>query len=96
MTERIKPLHDQVLLHRHGKPELSPGGLHLPKKRAHDPYEQATVLAVGPGRHQRPPEVAVGDVVLIPMLGGGMSFRDIDGRDLAILRERDIMAVVES
>ncbi len=93
---RVRPLHDRVLVRRLEEKEQIRGGIIIPDTAKEKPHE-AEVIAVGPGKveedgKRRPMDVRAGDRVLI----GKYSGTDIklDGEDLVILREDDIMAVV--
>lgn len=93
----IKPLYDRVVVRRIEAETTTRGGIVLPSAATEKP-NQGEVLAVGPGAlldngETRPLTVAVGDRVLF----GKYTSSDcqIDGEELLIIRESDILAVVE-
>jgi chaperonin GroES len=94
---RIRPLHDRIVVSRIAEEEKTKGGIIIPDTAKEKPVE-GKVLAVGNGRtledgSRRKPDVKVGDRVLFAKYGG--SEVKIDGEDLLILREDDILGVVE-
>ena len=93
---KFRPLHDRVLVRRVEADERSAGGIIIPDTVKEKPM-QGEVLAVGPGaRDERgqivPLDVKVGDRVLFGKWSG--TEVRIDGEDLAIMKESDIMGVV--
>ncbi len=93
----IKPLHDHVIVSRLESEEKTPGGIIIPDTAKEKPQE-GKVLAVGPGRlgkegNRITPEVKEGDKVLFTKWGG--TEVKIDGRELMIMKEDDILAVLE-
>ncbi|MGB4295200.1 MAG: co-chaperone GroES [Smithellaceae bacterium] len=93
----IKPLHDHVIVSRLESGEKTPGGIIIPDTAKEKPQE-GKVLAVGPGRlgkegNRITPEVKEGDKVLFTKWGG--TEVKIDGRELMIMKEDDILAVLE-
>lgn len=94
---KIHPLHDRILLKRIAEPARSTGGLFIPDTSKEKPLE-AFVVAIGNGRILEggatlPVSVKVGDQVLIAKFSG--SDVKLDGVDHIILREDEILAVVE-
>ncbi|HOZ62419.1 MAG TPA: co-chaperone GroES [Smithellaceae bacterium] len=94
---KIKPLHDHVIVSRLESEEKTPGGIIIPDTAKEKPQE-GKVLAVGPGRlgkegNRITPEVKEGDKVLFTKWGG--TEVKIDGRELMIMKEDDILAVLE-
>jgi chaperonin GroES len=90
-------LHDRVLVRRLEEDERTSGGIIVPDTAKEKPM-QGEVLAVGPGaRNERgeivPLDVRVGDKVLFGKWSG--SEVKIDGEELAIMKESDIMGVIE-
>ena len=91
------PLHDRVLVRRIDSDEKTAGGIIIPDTAQEKPSE-GEVLATGPGaRDDRgeiiPLDVQVGDRVLFGKWSG--TEVKIDGEDLAIMKESDIMGVIE-
>ena len=95
---RFRPLHDRVLVRRIEEDEKTSGGIIIPDTAKEKPME-GEVLAVGPGaRDERgqviPLDVKVGDRILFGKYAG--SDVRIDGEELLILRESDIMGIIET
>ncbi len=93
----IRPLHDRILAKRLQEQEKTAGGLFIPDTAKEKPLE-AEVVAVGSGKvtddgKVRPLEVKKGDKVLIGKYSG--SEVKLDGEEHIILREDDILAVIE-
>ena len=96
--QTARPLSDRVLICLDPATELSPGGILIPTT-VEDMQNKGLVIAVGPGRlldsgERVPVEVDVGDHVLF----GKYSGRDVQGPDnpeVLIMREEDILAVLE-
>jgi len=93
---KIRPLHDRVIVKRVEEETKTPGGIVLPGSAAEKP-SQGVILAVGTGKHLengdiRPLEVKVGDKVLFGKYSGNEV--KIDGEELIVMREDDIMGVV--
>ncbi len=100
MSVNLKPLGDRVIVRPPGGrgPDLRRGQLILPDTAREKP-QQGKVLAVGPGRRDEegkriPMEVKVGDVVVYAKYSG-TTFKTRDGKELLILKESDILAIVE-
>ncbi len=94
----IRPLHDRIIVKRLQELEKTAGGLYIPDTAKEKPVE-AKVVAVGSGKiledgTVRKPDVKAGDKVLFAKYSG--SEVKIDGEEHLILREDDILAVVES
>ena len=94
---RIRPLQDRIVVSRIAEQEKTKGGIIIPDTAKEKPVE-GKVLAVGNGRiledgSIRKLDVKVGDRVLFNKYGG--TEVKIDGEDLLILREDDILGVVE-
>ena len=93
----IRPLHDRVLVKRLESEDKTSGGLFIPDTAKEKPIE-ARVVAVGTGKvlddgTVRKPELKAGDRVLFAKYSG--SEVKIDGEEHLIMREDDILAVVE-
>jgi chaperonin GroES len=94
---KIKPLYDRILVKRLEEQEKTAGGLYIPDTAKEKPLE-ALVVAVGAGKVQedgtlRKLEVKAGDKVLFSKYSG--SDIKIDGTEHLILREDDVLAVIE-
>ena len=95
---KIRPLHDRVIVERVENERMSAGGIVIPDNAAEKPI-QGKIKAVGKGKileggDVRPLDVKVGDLVLF----GKYSGTDVrlEGEDLLVMREEDIMAVIET
>jgi len=94
----IRPLQDRLLVKRVEKEEMTKGGIIIPDTAKEKPQE-ATVVAVGNGKSLddgsvRPLEVKVGDTILFSKYGG--TEVKIDGEEHLILREDDVIGIVEN
>jgi chaperonin GroES len=93
---RFKPLHDRVVVKRSEEEQKTKGGIIIPDTAQEKPM-QGEVLAVGPGtRNEKgeltPMGVAVGDRVLFGKWSG--TEVKLDGEDLLIMKESDLMGVI--
>ncbi len=93
----IKPLHDRVLVRRSEEETKTAGGIIIPDTAKEKPM-QAEVLAIGSGTRDDagrlvPMDVSVGDTVLFTKWAG--TEVKIDGEELLIMKESDIIAIVE-
>jgi len=93
----IRPLHDRVVVRRMEEERTSPGGIVLPDAATEKP-SQGEIIAVGNGRtldngEVRALDVKVGDKVLFGKYSG--TEIKIAGEEVLVMREEDIMAVVE-
>ena len=93
----IRPLHDRVIVKRLDEEKTTPGGIVIPDSAAEKPV-QGEVFAVGNGKildngEVRALAVKKGDRVLFGKYGG--TEVKIDGKEYLVLREDDIMGVVE-
>ena len=94
---KIRPLHDRVIVKRLEEERKTASGIVLPENAAEKP-DQGEVLAVGDGKigddgKVRPLAVKVGDKVLFGKYSGQTV--KVDGEELLVMREEDIMAVVQ-
>lgn len=92
----IRPLHDRVIVKRVEEETTSAGGIVLPGSAAEKP-SQGKVLAIGSGKpldngQVRPMDVKVGDKILFGKYAGNEV--KVDGEDLIVMREEDIMAIL--
>ena len=88
---QITPLHDRVVIEPASAEEKTAGGIIIPDTAKEKP-QRGTVIAAGPGRKDEPVTVKKGDTVLYGKYSG-TEIR-IDGQDLLILREGDILAIL--
>src|SRR5215218_7406678 len=94
---KFRPLHDRVVVRRIDAEEKTKGGIIIPDTAKEKPQE-GEVIAVGPGARDESgkvvaPDVKAGDRVLFGKWSG--TEVRIDGQDLLIMKESDIMGVVE-
>ncbi len=94
---KIRPLHDRVVIRRTEEERTSPGGIVIPDAAAEKPIK-GEVLAVGNGKLRengdiRPLDLKVGDQVLFGKYSG--TEVKVDGEEVLVMREDDIMAVIE-
>ncbi|RTZ74677.1 MAG: co-chaperone GroES [Gammaproteobacteria bacterium] len=94
---KIRPLHDRVVIRRTEEEHTTPGGIVLPDSATEKPI-QGEVVAAGNGKilengDVRPLDVKVGDKVLFGKYAG--TEVKIDGEELLVMREDDIMGVIE-
>ena len=94
---KIRPLHDRVVIRRMEEERTSAGGIVIPDSATEKPI-RGEVIAVGKGKilengEQRPLDVKVGDRVLFGKYSG--TEVKVDGEDLLVMREDDIMGVIE-
>ena len=94
---KFRPLHDRVVVRRVKSEEKSAGGIIIPDTAQEKPQE-GEIIAVGPGGRDEsgkltPIDVKVGDRVLFGKWSG--TEVKIDGEDLLIMKESDVMGVLE-
>ena len=94
---KLRPLHDRVIIKRLDNETKTASGLVIPETAAEKP-DQGEILAVGTGKKDEsgkviPLDVKVGDRVLFGKYAGQTV--KVDGDDLLVMREEDIMAVVQ-
>jgi chaperonin GroES len=94
---KIRPLHDRILVKRLEEERTSAGGIIIPDTATEKPI-QGKVIAVGNCKiledgSVRKLDVKVGDKVLFGKYGG--TEVKVDGEELLVMREDDIMAVIE-
>ena len=94
---KIRPLHDRVIVKRKEEERTTPGGIVIPDTAAEKPI-RGEVIAVGNGRilengEIRPLDIKVGDEVLFGKYSGTEVV--VEGEELLVLREEDIMGVIE-
>ncbi len=94
---KFRPLHDRVVVRRVKEEEKSKGGIIIPDNAKEKPQE-GEVIAVGPGERNEdgerlPLDVKAGDRILFGKWSG--TEVPIDGEELLIMKESDIMGVIE-
>ena len=95
---KIRPLHDRILVKRLEEERTSSGGIIIPDTATEKPV-QGKVVAVGKGKiledgSVRALDVKVGDKILFGKYSG--TEVKVDGDELVVMREEDVMAVIES
>jgi chaperonin GroES len=97
-TMKLRPLHDRVVIRRSEEESKTAGGIVLPGSAAEKP-NRGEVVAVGTGRildngEVRALAVKVGDKVVFGPYSGSNTVK-VDGEDLLVMAENEILAVVE-
>lgn len=97
MSINLKPLGDRLVVEPQEREQTTASGLVLPETAKEKP-QQGEVIAVGPGRRDEDGDriqmdVAMGDIVLYAKYGG--TEIKLDDRKLLILKESDVLAIVE-
>ena len=98
MASSIRPLHDRVVAKRLEEDQTTPGGIVIPDAAKEKPVK-GEVVAIGNGKpldtgEVRKLEVKVGDKVLFGKYAGNEI--KLDGTDFLVLREEDVIAVLET
>jgi len=94
----LRPLHDRILVRRLEEEEKTAGGIIIPDTAKEKPSE-GEIVAVGSGIRAEdgtitPLDVKAGDTVLFGKYGG--TDVSVDGEDLIILRESDVLGIIEA
>jgi chaperonin GroES len=94
---KIRPLHDRVMVKREEEERKSPGGIVIPDTAAEKPV-RGKIIAVGKGKilengNVRPLDLKVGDKILFGKYSG--TEVKVDGDELLVMREEDVVAVIE-
>src|SRR6202521_5094390 len=94
---KIRPLHDRVIVKREEEERKSPGGIVITDTATEKPIF-GKVIAVGKGKilesgEVRPLDVKVGDKILFGKYSG--TEVKMEGEDLVVMREEDVMAIIE-
>ena len=94
---KFRPLHDRVVVRRIEEDERTPGGIIIPDTAKEKP-QQGEVIAAGPGARDekgvvQPLDVKAGDRILFGKWSG--TEVKIDGEELLIMKESDILGVLE-
>ena len=97
MAKKIRPLHDRILVKRLEEQEVKKGGIIIPDTAKEKPQE-GKVVAVGNGKvgddgKKIPLDVKAGDKILFGKYSG--SEVKIDDKEYLILREEDVLAILE-
>ena len=95
---KFRPLHDRVVVRRIDEEEKSAGGIIIPDTAKEKP-SQGKIVAVGSGARNEngeitPLDVRVGDTILFGKWSGAEI--KIDGEDLLIMKESDVMGILEA
>ena len=95
---KLRPLHDRVIIRRMEEERTTPGGIVIPDSAAEKPIK-GEVVAVGNGRFLengdiRALDIQAGDKVLFGKYSG--TEVKVEGEDLLVMKEDDVMAVIES
>ena len=95
---KLRPLGDRVIVRRNDEEETTECGIVIPGSAAEKP-SQGEVLAVGPGRtldngEIQAPSVKKGDVVVFGQYAGSNTVK-VDGDELVVLNENEILGVLE-
>ncbi len=95
---KLRPLHDRVIVKRMEEERMSAGGIVIPDSATEKPI-RGEVLAVGNGKilengDKRELDIKVGDKILFGKYSG--TEVKVEGEELLVMREEDIMAVIES
>jgi len=94
---KLRPLHDRIIVKRLDQETKTASGIVIPDAAAEKP-DQGEVMAIGTGKiledgKVRPLDVKVGDLVLFGKYAGQTV--KVDGTELLVMREDDIMAIVQ-
>jgi|SRR5690348_2436135 chaperonin GroES len=97
ISMKLRPLHDRVIIKRLEAETKSAGGIVIPDAAAEKPIK-GEVIAVGTGKilddgKVRPMAVKAGDTVLFGKYSG--TEVKVDGEELLVMREEDLVAVIE-
>jgi chaperonin GroES len=94
---KVKPLNDRVLVQRTEELQVTKGGIFIPDSAKEKPIE-GKIIAVGPGKvnesgNRLPLNVKAGDKVLFGRYAG--TEIKVEGQDYLMMREEDILAIIE-
>jgi chaperonin GroES len=94
---RFRPLHDRIVIRRVEQEDRSAGGIIIPETAQEKPM-QGEVVAVGPGNRSEdgkltPLDVEAGERILFGKYSG--TEVKVDGEDLLIMKETDVMGVID-
>jgi chaperonin GroES len=88
----MRPINDRVVIEPAAAEETSKGGIILPENAKEKP-QRGTVVAVGPGKEDNKMTVVVGDIVMYGKYAGQEISHE--GKDLMIMREDDILVILD-
>jgi chaperonin GroES len=96
---KIRPLHDRVIVKRKEEERKTASGIVIPDSANTEKPDQGEILAVGAGKKDDqgkliPLDVKVGDTVLFGKYAGQTV--KVDGEEVLVMREEDIMGVIEA
>lgn len=94
----LKPIADRIIVRRHDPQEKTAGGILLPDSAKNKP-QRGKVLAIGPGKllkngNRKSLQVKEGDTVLFTAWAGD-EFKERSGDSILVMREEDVLAVVD-
>ena len=96
MGQRVKPVHDRIIVKMLADEEKSKGGIIIPDTAKEKP-QQGKVVAVGSGKREdgkvQPLDVKAGDTILFAKYSG--TEIKLDGEEHLIMREDDVLGIVE-
>lgn len=96
-SKKVRPLSDRVVVAPRGAEKKTAGGIVIPDSADKDKPIEGTVIAIGTGKYidgkLQPLQVKVGDTVLFGKYAG--TSIKLDENDLLVMREEDIMGVLE-
>lgn len=96
-SNKVRPLADRVMVKPHEVETKTPGGIVIPDTADKDKPIQGTIIAIGAGKYvdgkMLPLQVKVGDKVLFGKYAG--TNIKLDDQEYLVMREEDVMAVVE-
>ena len=95
---KIRPLHDRVIVKRVEEERTTASGIVIPESASAEKPDQGVIAAVGNGKiledgNTKALDVKVGDKVLFGKYAGQTV--KVDGKELLVMREDDIMAIIE-
>lgn len=98
LTKKIKPMNDKILVSKATADEKTEGGIYLPSASQERPLE-GCVVAVGPGamsekNERQPMQLKEGDRILYSKFSG--TEIKVEGHELLIMSEKDVLAVIEN
>ena len=89
--EKLKPLHDRVVIKPHERENVTSGGIIIPDTAKEKPLK-GKVIAVDEGKKDEPMTVKIGDNVIFSKYGG--TEVQIGGNEYMILKESEILAII--